>query len=339
MSNWVELVPSGRKFAVEKDETILEGALRSGLNLQYHCNNGTCGECRARVIDGCIGEVQPHDFPLSERERLERTVLLCRTRVAGNLVIEASEVGNAEDIPLQQLTAQVHNIERPVESIAVVTLRTPRSQTLRFLAGQHISIRLADLAPSNRSVASCPCNGMYLQFHQRRIPGDPFSEYVFAHLKPREKVGVVGPYGNFVFDEASTRPALFIAFDTGFSAIKSLIEHAISLDVTQPLRLYWITHDPGDQYMANHCRSWGVALDDFRYVALYPTRGSASGDAADRDDAGSSLIESVRRVVEDCPDLSGCDAYVSGPQTLVAETGALLVSHQLPDHRLFVDSV
>ncbi len=335
----VDVLPSGRRFEVQKDETILEGALRSGLNLNYHCNNGTCGECRARVIDGRIGEIQPHDFRLSERDRLDGQVLLCRATAATDLVIEASEAGAAADIPVQQLTAQVQSIERPVNAIAVITLRTPRSQTLRFLAGQHVAVQLADLPPRNKSIASCPCNGMYLQIHQRLRADDPFSDYVFSRLKNREKVRVAGPYGGFVFDESSSRPALFIAYDTGFSAIKSLIEHAISLDVPQPVRLYWITRDAGDQYMANHCRSWDVALDDFRYVPVYAAAAGGSSGTLDPVEIEQSMAHSARRVLEDFPDLSGCDVYVDGPQSITAATRGLLLRHGLPEARLFVDSI
>jgi CDP-4-dehydro-6-deoxyglucose reductase, E3 len=339
MTVWVDVVPSGHRFEVQKDETILEGALRSGLSLSYHCNNGTCGECRARVIDGRIGDIQPHDFRLSERDRLDGRVLLCRAKAATDLVIEASEAGAAADIPMQQLTAQVQSIERPVDAIAVVTLRTPRSQTLRFLAGQHVAIQLADLPPRNTSIASCPCNGMYLQIHQRLHADDPFSDHVFSRLKNREKVRVVGPYGGFVFDESSSRPALFIAYDTGFSAIKSLIEHAISLDVPQPIRLYWITRDASDQYMANHCRSWDVALDDFRYVPLYSAGADGSSGALDPGGIEQSMVQSMHPVLEDFPDLSGCDVYVDGPPSIAAATRVLLLQHGLPEARLFVDSI
>ena len=53
---------------------------------------------------------------------------------------------------------------------------------------------------------------------------------MFAGLKDVATVRVEGPRGEFVLDEASTRPLVFVAFDTGFAPIKSLIEHAMALD-------------------------------------------------------------------------------------------------------------
>ncbi len=342
MTARIRIQPSGHEFLVEKDETILEGALRSGLNLNYHCSNGSCGECKARVVSGAVSAVQHHDYVLSEQEKAAGHVLLCRARADSDLVLEASEAGSVEDIPVQQLTTQVYRSEWPIEDVAVITLRTPRSQTLRFLAGQHITLKIDNLAPRNKSIASCPCNGMFLQFHQRRKDGDAFSDYVFTQLKNRQKVQVEGPFGGFVLDEASNRPAIFIAYETGFSPIKSVIEHAISLDVPQAIRLYWITRRDNDHYMANFCRSWESVLDDFCYVQLSSesaeTMIAPASDSA-LDVAGQAMVHSAKRVVEDHPDLSGYDVYINGPQSILLATRDLLLAHGLPGDRLFVDPI
>lgn len=126
-------------------------------------------------------------------------------------------------------------MERVQDDTLILHLRTPRAQTLRFLAGQHLSLAIAGLPPRSKSIASCPCNAMHLQFHIRRVPGDPFSEYVFTQLKISQTVTVEGPWGNFSLDESSKRPIIFVAYETGFASIKSIIEHAIALELEQPL--------------------------------------------------------------------------------------------------------
>lgn len=339
MTVWVKVLASGHRFQVQRDETILEGALRSGLNLNYHCSNGSCGECKARVLEGRIGDIQHHDYRLSVREKADGSVLLCRARPASDLVIDASEAGTTADIPLQKLTTQVHSVEFPVPDVATINLRTPRSQTLRFLAGQHVTLRVADLAPRNKSVASCPCNGMYLQFHQRRRPGDPFSDYVFTTLRNRQKIQVEGPYGGFVLDETSKRSLLFVAYDTGFSAIKSLIEHVISLDLPQPVRLYWITSCKEDQYYANYCRSWETALDDFRYIPLVADSMAANISGQSPTGIEQAMVRAASRILEDQQNLGNCDIYINGPQSIIYLTRKLFLERGLPEDRLFVDSI
>lgn len=335
MTAWVELSPSGRRFPVEKGETILEAALRSGLSLNYSCNNGSCGECRARVLSGDPGEILPHDYVLRESEKSQGVILLCSTRAASDLVIEATEAG-IQDIPRQHITATVYRIEQPIDNVRVLYLRTPRSSTLRFLAGQHATISPPDVPPRNKSIASCPCNGMFLQFHIRQAPDDPFARFVFAELKNRQKIEVDGPFGGFTLDEASSRPLIFLAYETGFAPIKSLIEHAIALELGQPMHLYWTVNRIGDHYMANQCRAWRDALDDFQFHPLHaqdlaPVE-SPGVPVAQRDFAATAA-----RVVAEHRDLSGFDVYASGPEPAFTLARERLLAHGLPADRLFID--
>ncbi|MCP4042957.1 MAG: hypothetical protein GY731_13530 [Gammaproteobacteria bacterium] len=68
------------------------------------------------------------------------------------------------------------------------------------------------------------------------------------------KVLVTGTFGEFTLDETSVRPLIFLAYETGFASIKSLIEHVIALELEQPLHLYWIAGKPGGHYMGNYCK-------------------------------------------------------------------------------------
>ena len=54
MGHRVTLKASGKEFIVNTDETILEAALRQGINLPYGCKNGACGSCKGKVISGQV---------------------------------------------------------------------------------------------------------------------------------------------------------------------------------------------------------------------------------------------------------------------------------------------
>ncbi len=346
MSAQITLKPSGHRYIVEQGETILEAALRSGLAVKCSCINGSCGQCKARVLEGEVATIMHHDYVLTEAEKLNGTLLLCRAMPASDMVIEASEAAGVEDIPMQDLDTVVSKLEKLSADILVLHLRTPRSSTLRFLAGQHVTLHIGELPPRNKSVASCPCNGMVLQFHIRRVPGDPFSEYVFSQLKLRDRVKVRGPEGRFVLDESSRRPLIFLAYETGFAPIRSLIEHVISLELPQPMRLYWVVRHPGEHYQANYCRALQDALDDFVYTPLTAADGNAAVNLEALGVEGEYLSDAARaillagaRVVQDFPVLNACDVYVNGPEPLVGASRDLLLQHGLPEERLFVDHI
>lgn len=334
MTAKVRLLPSGHEFSAEPGETLLDAALRSGLSLRYNCNSGSCGDCRARLVSGELGELQHQDYVFTARARADGQILLCRTTAATDLVLEAVEARGAADVPVQRITTQVGKLTPLSPDVMEVQLRTPRSQTLWFLAGQHVRLHVPGLEPRHKSIASCPCNGMVLQFHVRHVPGDPFAEHVFTRLKLRDALEVEGPFGEFVLDEDMRRPVLFIAFETGFAPIKSLIEHAISLEMNQPLRLYWIARHGEDHYLANYCRAWHDALDDFAFI---PVSGDAPADELTA--AEAAMTRATQRICADHPDLSGHDVYVNGPDSLFASLCSALLAQGLPPERLFVDRV
>ena len=64
MSVSVNLLPSGRTFEVESRETILQSALRAGIAIEYGCANGSCGQCKTRVVRREVAESRFHDYPL-----------------------------------------------------------------------------------------------------------------------------------------------------------------------------------------------------------------------------------------------------------------------------------
>lgn len=335
MTAKVKLLPSGHEFPVEPGENLLDAALRAGLSIRYSCNSGGCGECRARLVCGELGEALHHDYAFNERERADGQFLMCRTSAASDLVIEAVEARGAADVPVQTLTTQVNKLVRLSEDVMELHLRTPRSRTLWFLAGQHVRLNIPGVTPRHKSIASCPCNGLVLQFHVRRRPGDPFSDHVFTRMKVRDTIGIEGPFGSFMLDEESERPLIFIAFETGFAPIKSLIEHAISLEMRQPMRLYWITVGARGHYLENQCRAWQDALDDFGFVPI----GGSEAPGGRGTGAELAMERAVTRLLTDHPDLAGHDVYANGPEVLFAGLSAALIARGLPPDRLFVDQV
>jgi len=308
MSYQIKLLPSGHHFEAEANESVLEAALRSGLNLSYHCNSGSCGECKARVVDGLVENHHHYDYVIPEAEKLQNNVLLCSVSARSDLVIEAMEALAAKDIPLQTISVKVAKIELIGANNLVLHLRTPRSKTLRFLAGQYVELRLANLPPARFYIASCPCNGMIIQLHLQRESDDPFVAHAFQGLQVGHSLELEGPYGEFTINEQSPRPIVMITQDIDFAPIKSLIEHAIALDLPQSMHLFRLASAGKTHYQSNYCRAWEDALDCFIYrpFELTPMAcGEQDYAAAIEYALGRSPIESE------------VSLYLSGPPQMV----------------------
>lgn len=324
MSFEVTLKPSNNVFSCEPNESVLDAALRSGVNLSYHCATGGCGECRAKVLSGEVSVHRHFDFVIPESEKISNTVLLCSVTAKSDLVIEANEARQAKDIPLQQVLVKVAKIEQPNENNIVLHLRTPRSRTLRFLAGQYIHVTIPEVEPSYQYVASCPCNGMIIQLHVARSE-HPFNQRVFGSLKVGDTVEVSGPSGDFTLDEESRRPIVMVAQDTGFAPIKSLIEHAIALDLPQSMYLFWLVEQGQFHYQSNYCRSWEDALDCFIYRPLHLGR---------LDSGINDYKKAFTYVQERSPIESEIDLYLVGTQEMLDEFSQSFVSKGTPQSRI-----
>lgn len=276
----IRVMPSGHEFYALEEESLLEAALRSGLNVDFSCSSGSCGECQARLLQGELGEHDFHDHRFSAADKAQGKFLLCTAHAAGDLVIEAGEARSPNDIPRQQIKTRVSKIQEVSEHLRILQLRTPRTSPLRFLAGQHVELSLPGVGSLDSSIASCPCNGAQLQFHIPYDANSPFVKQLFSGLRHGSEVALDGPFGEVTLDDDSPRPLLMVTQDHEFAPIKSLIEHSINLDLGQRIRLLWLTTEEG-HYMDNYCRSWGEALDDYRFLPLvYDVQEPAEKQAA-----------------------------------------------------------
>lgn len=325
MAAHVQVQPANRDFFVDGNDNLLEAALRAGLSLDYGCSSGSCGKCKAKVLSGQVHRTRHSDFALTAAEKNAGVVLLCCHTALTDMVIEADTARHAADIPQQSIDAKVKSISPLGTDVRLLHLQTPRSNRLRFLAGQSVTLTLPGGERATLPVASCPCDDRNLQFHVCRRDDDDFAVQVFSRLKSTDTVHVEGPQGEFVLNEESHRPLVFIAWNDGFAPVKSVIEHAMALDASDTLHLYWITegapNHAGGHYLNNLCRSWSDALDNFRYLPITAAAGATTGSV-------------LQPVLQDHPSLQECDVYIAGPAAHVQAAGKLLLEHGLPPTQL-----
>jgi len=89
LTRTVRFEPLGITIECEATEPILHYALRQGLRLvDTRCAEGDCGGCKAMVHSGQIHRVEQPRPILSAAEQAQGHVLLCRTHVKSDLVVE-----------------------------------------------------------------------------------------------------------------------------------------------------------------------------------------------------------------------------------------------------------
>jgi CDP-4-dehydro-6-deoxyglucose reductase len=330
MSFQITVQPSGRQFAAEPDESILDAALRHGLTLPYGCKDGACGSCKGKVMAGSVehGKAQA----LKDDERAAGQALFCCARAQSDLVIESRQITAAGDIPVKTLPARVEKLERLAPDVIALHLKLPASERLQFLAGQYIDILMKDGRKRSFSLANAPHDDALLQLHIRHVPSGAFTDHVFAAMKVKDILRFNGPHGSFFLREDSSKPMILLAGGTGFAPIKALVEHALAEDCQREMVLYWGARARSDLYMDALPRAWAAAHANLRYVPVL-----SEPAAADAWDGRTGLVHQA--VMADFPDLSGHQVYACGaPGMIDAAREDFTVTCRLPEEEFFADA-
>jgi CDP-4-dehydro-6-deoxyglucose reductase len=326
ISAQVTVRPSGHQFVLEGNESILQAGLKSGLRFSYGCSSGNCGLCKARLISGELRQIQQAEYRLSEVERQQGYTLLCAHTAVSDVVIETLEASGPQDIPQQDIVCSVRAVAELGRDTRLLHLQTPRSNRLRFLAGQSVTLGVATPqgdAQQTFALASCPCDERNLHIHVARAQDGPLTSLLFDdRLRSNSAVNVRGPLGDFVVDAESDRPVLFVACDTGFGPVKSLIEHLIACEQVETFALYWLATGADGHYLVNQCRAWEAAFDNFSFTALNDD--SASGGA----------VRAVDALRSKHADLSNFDCFVAGPAEFVETARDALIIDGAAQSRL-----
>lgn len=327
MAAQVHIKNTGHEFFVDGSNTILEAGLSTGLALNYGCSNGNCGKCKAKLISGEIKKTKLHDFVFSESEKLQDFFLCCSNTAITDIEIEADEAGSEKDIPTQKIAAKVKKAERLSNDVLILNLKTPRTKRLRFLAGQNVILSRGDLVPLELPIASCPCDDMNIQFH---IPhsDNSFTHYIYDEIHNSDSIHINGPTGSFILDENSNKPIIFIAFDTGYAPINSLIEHAVTLEHAEYIHLYWF-HTGEKPYMHNQCHAWEDALDNFKYHHIQYENPTDT----------EQLNEILGKVIKEYANISKKNIYICGAEKMAKKTEEILLDHNADKERLKIQAL
>lgn len=338
MSHQITLKNSGKTFTANADESILEAALRQGIQLPYGCKNGACGSCKGQVVSGSVTHGDHSDKALPQQEATNGSALFCCARATSDLMIDVREVTGAGDIPIKKVPCRVAHIERAAEDVVIVHLQLPATERFQFLAGQYIEFLLKDGKRRAYSLASAPHEEGPIELHIRHMPGGSFTDFVFgstqdgATMKEKDILRFEGPLGSFFLREDSDKPIIFVASGTGFAPIKSIIEHMRHQGLSRKIKLYWGGRRPRDFYHDTLCKEWEEKIPHFEYIPV-------ASDLTP-EDTWTGKTGFVHQVaMQENPDMSGYQVYACGAPIVVESARHDFVAHcALPADEFYADA-
>ena len=331
MSHLVTVQPSGHQYTAESEETLLAAAIRQSVGLPYGCQDGACGSCKCRLLEGQIALGTHQLKALSEAEHAQGFILACRAKALTDVVIESHEVVGAGEFPVKKMPARVSSIEHLAPDVVRVMLQLPAADPLRFRAGQYVQFLLRDGARRSYSMANAPTDSPQIELHLRHMPGGKFTDHVFNAMKEKEIQRIEGPFGSFFLrDDPDHRPMIFLASGTGFAPIKAMLEQMRTNADGRAVTLYWGGRKRHDLYLHDWMLQQCAAMPHLRFI---PVLSEPESDWAGR----TGFVHQA--VMADLPDLSGHAVYACGAPVMV-EAARRDFTQQcgLPEESFFADA-
>ena len=328
----VRNINSDAVFTVKAGESVLGAALRQGVMLPYSCKNGTCGSCKGRLDSGEVHYPFHPPLALNREEIADGFALLCQAEPVTDLEIRVREIEAVRDIQVRRMPARVIEKTLLAPEVMRIRIKLPSAQRLQFLAGQYLEILLEDGKRRAFSIASPPQSEDEIELHVRHVDGGGFTSWVFEQMKVRDILRLEAPLGNFfVRNDQLERPMIFMGGGTGFAPLKSMLEDLRAHQDKRPVHLFWGARNTADLYLHGQALEWAESNPNLQYS-------TALLDAGDAGVSGSFHGNVHEAVLQQYPDLSGHDIYMSGPPAMIDAGRNAFLEHGADNRRIFFDS-
>ncbi|QEN07436.1 2Fe-2S iron-sulfur cluster binding domain-containing protein [Oceanispirochaeta crateris] len=220
-------------LTVKGGEPLLSLLSSEGIYLPSACGGkGSCGACKCQV-ETDIGPHLPTETPYLTKEEIKDKIRLsCQVKVKSDLSINIPE----ELFNVKQFDATVVSIKDVTYDIKEVVFDLG-DETITFHSGMYIQIvvppydKIKGTTQRAYSMSSRPLDHNRVELLIRLVPGGIATTYVHEHLKEGDKMGLVGPFGDF--RRSSTDSIMLcVAGGSGMAPFKSILHDMIDSNIT-----------------------------------------------------------------------------------------------------------
>jgi NAD(P)H-flavin reductase/ferredoxin len=307
----VTLEPSGKVITVKEGQTLLDAAIRNGVQVAYGCRHGSCSACKCQVLDGEY-EIMDRvsEYSLLSFERDEGITLMCSTLAESDLVIEVEE--EESDLPffaVYDFEAKIVENVACTHDIHMIKLKLQEPQNIEYASGQFFEFDIPGLEETRAySLANKYQEGCILEFHIKRVPDGKGSNYM-CDLQVGDIVTGSGPYGSMMLRNRD-KDLIFIAGGSGMAPIKSLLEELFSESFEKEAWFFYGARTKKDLYLLNEWMDLAKQHPNFHFIPALSQPG-----ATDEWDGEVGFIADV--ILRKLENMSNMDAYLCGPPIMI----------------------
>ena len=335
----VRLEPIGVEFEVDGGETVLDAAFRQGISLPHGCKEGQCSACKCNLVEGDVELLKYSTFALSDGEREQGGILLCRSLAQEDLVIELLNFDEellSKSIAVKTFKGAItakSNLTHDIRAIEI-DLESP----IKFWAGQYVDITVrtknGEEITRSFSMANTPDQTQKLKFIIKKYPDGKFSNELDAGgIEVGAAVTVRGPFGSCFRREGRTGPIVLVAAGSGMSPIWSILHDHIASGEARPVHFFYGARTRADLFYVEQLADITAAHPSITFT---PVLSHADTDA-DWQGAKGFVHQVVGAELKRLGIEGDADAYACGPPPMIDALQPVLFMQDFDTERTFFD--
>ncbi|MGF1911208.1 NAD(P)H-flavin reductase [Vibrio kasasachensis] len=232
------------------------------------------------------------------------------------------------------------SIQCKVKSIEPLACNTYRillhpENPVTFKAGQYLMVIMGEKDKRPFSIASSPCRHQgELELHIGAAEHNAYALEVVEAMKSAlandTSIMIDAPHGDAWIREDSKRPLLLIAGGTGFSYVRSILDHCVAQNKENPIYLYWGARDRSQLYAKAELKAIAAKFSNVHFIPVV--------EDAPQDWQGrvGNVLEAVS---EDFVSLESHDIYIAGRFEMAgAAREQFTQNKQARSDRMFADA-
>lgn len=323
------VVDSHAPVALEKNETVLNGALRAGIDFPYSCKVGGCASCKCRLVSGKVRELTDKAYLLSTEEIRNGYILGCQSIPQSDVVVELP----VNPLANQHIAGTLVRQDALTHDISEVHIRL--DAPVRFLPGQYASVQAPDTDIPARCYSFAHAAGTddgtrEISFFVRRVPNGRMSHWLLDPAALNQRVKINASLGEFHL-RPGTGALVCVAGGSGLAPLIALLEGAAGTDAAKrPVYLLMGARTQRDLYYRAQIEALAA-----RWQAPFAYLPVLSEEPADSDWTGPRgwVTEAITA------DMAGAGAqgYLCGPPPMIDACIGVMTAHGMAAENIFFD--
>jgi toluene monooxygenase electron transfer component len=218
----------GFQYEAMPGQAVLYAGLAAGIDLPYECATGTCGTCKAKLVEGSLRDAWPEAPGRKYVKPAQGEYLMCQCAAEGDVTLEVAKFVKPTEPGAARVAAASGRLRDPALLVHdVMAFDVELDEPRDFEAGQFMVLAAPGVQGFRAySMVNYERAAKRLKFVAKKKPGGGFSEWLFGSAREGAQLHAFGPLGKATFQPGIANDLVCIAGGSGIAGMMSILQCA-----------------------------------------------------------------------------------------------------------------